>query len=182
MRGNMRGLQRSQAIVVGLMLVVRLSSDVVFQPTFGHPLIHTDRIVFTTVDGKSLIGIDKDGTQKWKIRFPGRVNVNRWDENTLLVQSGQQVFQIDVRQGAQSKLITMPKYQYLGADALDHSFFMAIDSRFDHYRVQILDPTSHAPIWESSAIENILHLTPDLVVAVTAERVIERHGYSLRNG
>src|SRR5262249_28322598 len=101
-------LRRSQAIVFGLMVVVRLPGSVVFQPTFGHPLVYPDRIVFTTVDGKGLIGIDKGGAQKWKIRYPERVNLNRWDENTLLAQSGEQVFQIDVRQGAQSELVTMP--------------------------------------------------------------------------
>ena len=122
----MKGLRHLQAIMLSLLLGVRLSGTVVFQPTFGHPLICTDRIVFTSVDGKTLIGIDKEGGQKWKIQFPGRISLNAWDEEFVLVQSGEDVFQIDVRQGAQSKLVRMPKFEYLSADEDDHSFLVAL--------------------------------------------------------
>ena len=181
MRGNMKGPQHLQAIVFGLMLVVRLSGTVVFQPTFGHPLVYSDRIVFPSVDGKSLIGIDKEGGQKWRIQFPEGISVQRWDDAYVLVQTGQQVFQIDVREGAQSKLVTMPKSQYLSVDEDDHSLLIATDTRFDHHRVQILDPANYKPIWESSIIESVIQVTPAMVIAVTAERLIEPHGsYQLK--
>jgi hypothetical protein len=170
------------AIVFGLVLVVRLSGTVVFQPTFGHPLIYSDRIVFPSVDGKSLIGIDKEGGQKWKIQFPEEIGVQRWDDAYVLVQSGEDVFQIDVRQGAQSKLVTMPKFEYLSVDGHDHSFRTATDARFDHHHVQILDPANYKPIWESSIIESVIQVTPAMVIAVTAERLIGPRGsYQTRN-
>src|SRR5258707_15295690 len=112
----MKGRSTCKRFVFGLMLVVRLSGTVVFQPTFGHPLVSSHRIVFPSVDGKSLIGIDKEGGPKWRIQFPERISVQRWDDAYVLVQTGQQVFQIDVREGAQSKLVTMPKSQYLSID------------------------------------------------------------------
>src|SRR5216684_929506 len=126
----MNGPQHLHAIILGLMLVVRLSGTVVFQPTFGHPLIYADRIVFTSVDGKTLIAIDKEGGQKWKIQFPERISLNAWDNEFILVQSGEDVFQIDVRQGAQSKLVRMLKSEYLSVDEHDHSFRIATDTRF----------------------------------------------------
>ena len=178
----MKGPQHLQAIVFGLMLVVRLPGTVVFQPTFGHPLVYSDRIVFPSVDGKSLIGIDKEGGQKWKIQFPEVISVQRWDDAHVLVQSGKDIFRIDVRQGAQSKLVTMPKSQYLNVDENDHSLLIATDTRFDHHRVQILDPADYKPIWESSVIERVIQVTPAMVIAVTAERLIEPHGsYELKN-
>ena len=178
----MKGLRYLQPIVFGLILVVRLSGTTVFQPTFGHPLVYSDRIVFSSVDGKSLIGIDKEGGQKWRIQFPERINVQRWDDTNVLVQTGQQVLQIDVREGAQSKLVTMPKSQYLSVDGDDHSLLIATDTRFDHHRVQILDPANYNPIWESSNIESVIDFTPDIVIAVTAERLIGPHdSYQLKN-
>src|SRR5262249_40358543 len=149
---------------------------VVFQPTFGHPLVYADRIIFTSIDGKSLIGIDKEGNQKWRIQFAEQISLNRWDDKLLLVQSGEQVLQVDVEQGIQSKLVTMPRFQYLDVDENDHTFLTATDSRFDHHHVQILDPTNYTPIWESSTIERIIRVTPAMIVAVTAARVIGAHG------
>jgi hypothetical protein len=162
------------------MLVAQLSGTVFFQPTFGHPLVYSDRIVFSSVDGKSLIGIDKEGNQKWRLQFAESINVQRWDDASVLVQAGQQVFRIDVREGSQSELVTMPKFQYLSVYEEDHSLLMAADSRFDHHRVQILDPANYKPIWESSMIERVIQVTPTMVIAVTAKRLIEPHGYQLK--
>jgi hypothetical protein len=171
-----------RVIVFGLMFVARLSGTTVFQPTFGHPLVYSNRIVFSSVDGKSLIGIDKEGNQKWRIQFPERISVRRWDDAYVLAQSGQEVFQIDVREGAQSKLVTMPESQYLSVDEDDHSLLIATDTRFDHHRVQILDPANYKPIWESSTIEDVIQVTPAMVIAVTAERLTGPHSsYQLKN-
>lgn len=171
-----------RVVVFGLMFVVRLSGTTVFQPTFGHPLVYSNRIVFSSVDGKSLIGIDKEGNQKWRIQFPERISVQRWNDAYVLAQSGQSVFQIDVREGAQSKLVTMPESQYLSVDEDDHSLLIATDTRFDHHRVQILDPANYKPIWESSIIEDVIQVTPAMVIAVTAERLTGPHSsYQLKN-
>src|SRR5713226_5082760 len=178
----MQTLHYWQAIVCGLLALSHLSGAVVFQATFGHPLIYSDRIVFTSVDGKNLIGIDKKGNQRWEIHFSQRININRWNDKGLLVQSGKEVLQVDVQQGTQSKLVTMPGFQLLYVDGEDHSFAAAFDSRFDHHGVQILDSTHYTAVWESSTIEEILQVTPDTIVAVTADRLIKARGsYQTKN-
>jgi hypothetical protein len=180
--GNMRGFKHWQAITLGLMLAVRLSATVVVQPTFGHPLVYADRIIFTSVDGKGLIAIDKEGQQRWAIRFPEAISLNRWSDKAVLVQNGEQVFQVDIEHGIQSKMVAMAKYQYLSVDEGDHTFAVAVDLRFDHHRIQILDPANYTPIWESSTIERILQVTPTMIVAVTATRVIGTHdSYQLKD-
>jgi len=67
----------------------------------------------------------------------------------------------------------MPEFQLLMIDSSDKSFMYAVDSRLDHHRVQILEPSHHTALWESSTIESITHITPATVVAVKAERVME---------
>jgi hypothetical protein len=37
-------------------------ADVAIEPTFGHPYIFADRIIFTSVDGEQVIAIDKRDT------------------------------------------------------------------------------------------------------------------------
>ncbi len=124
----MRTMRYWRVIVYGLFALCRLSGTVVIQPSFGQLLIYTDRIVFTSVDGKSLIGIDKDGNQKWELQFPQQIYENRWNDKFLLVQSGREVFQVDVQQGARSRLVMMPEFQFLIAHGDDHSFLAAFDS------------------------------------------------------
>ena len=171
----------SFVLSIALLIPQTLEADVNVQPHFGHPFIFSNRIVFASVDGTHLIGVDKQGNRRWELNFRGRVVEQRWKSDSMLVQSGRQVFQIDVERGTKSDLVTMPQFQLLEVDP-DDSFVFAVDSRFDHRSMKILDPLRYTTTWESSAIESITRVTPTTIVAITADREIEKHsGYRLKN-
>jgi hypothetical protein len=157
-------------------------ADVRIEPTFGHPYVFADRIVFTSVDGKHVIGIDKQGRSQWDLAFPTRVFLQRSDDQ-LLVQSGRDVYTLNVSNGTKTRLFRMPKQEILIADT-GINFLAAWDSRFDHNHIRIISPVDHSTTWESSLIESIIQVTPSTVVAVTADRKYERRprSYHLENG
>ena len=77
----------SITFLCAVVLITVTAADVRIEPTFGHPHVFADRIVFASVDGKRLIGIDKQGHLRWEVAFPARVFLQRSDDQ-LLVQSG----------------------------------------------------------------------------------------------
>src|SRR4051812_6260689 len=92
--------------VIGLLAHPALS-DVKVQPTFGHPYIFADRIVFTSVDGTHLIAIDKKGKLQWELKFPDRIFVEHTDE-ALSVQTAKHVYKIELADGKKSEMFVMP--------------------------------------------------------------------------
>jgi outer membrane protein assembly factor BamB len=157
-------------------------ADSGIEPHFGHPYVFADRIVFASVDGTHLIGIDKQGRLQWESAFPARVSLQR-SADQLLVQSGRGVDRVNVADGTRSQLFWLPANETLIAD--DENNFLAVaDSRFDHKHVRIINPLTHSTEWESSSIESIVHVTASTVVAVTADRKHDRKpkGYSLEHG
>ena len=155
-----------QILSVTLLWVTAFASgavaDVSIQPSFGHPYVFAGRIVFTSVDGKHLIGIDKQGHLQWEVAFPARAFLQRSDDQ-LLVQSGRRVYRLDVSNGTRSLVLRMPKNETLIAD-LGIDFMAAADSRFDHNRVRVINPADHSSAWESSTMESIVQVTPSTVV------------------
>lgn len=175
-----------QILSITFLCVIALRSvalaDVRVEPTFGHPYVFADRIVFTSVDGKHLIGIDKQGHWKWEVAFTTWVLLQRSDDQ-LLVQSGRRVYRLNVSKGRRSQMLRMPKHESLIADA-GINFLAAADNRFDHNHVRIISPVDHSTAWESSSIESIVQVTPSTVVAVAADRKYDRKqkSYELENG
>src|SRR5713226_3030464 len=173
-----------QILSITFLCVIALRSvalaDVRVEPTFGHPYVFADRIVFTSVDGKHLIGIDKQGHLRWEVAFPTRVFLQRSDDQ-LLVQSGRGVYRLNVSNGTRSQVFR-PKQEILIAE-VGSNFLAAADNRFDHNHVRIISPVDHSTAWESSSIESIVQVTPSTVVAVTANRKYDRKqkSYDLEN-
>ena len=162
---------------VGLITVT--AAVVRIEPTFGHPYVFADRIVFASVDGKRLIGIDKQGHLYWEVAFPVRVSLQRSDDQ-LLVQSGDEVYRLNVSNGTKSRVLRMPKDEILIAE-VGTNFLAAADQR-NHNHVRIISPVDHSTVWKSSSIEEIIQVTPSTVVAVTADRKYERkQSYYLEN-
>jgi hypothetical protein len=83
-------------------LITVTAAVVRIEPTFGHRYVFADRIVFAAVDGKRLIGIDKQGHLYWEVAFPVRVSLQRSDDQ-LLVQSGDEVYRLNVSDGTNLK-------------------------------------------------------------------------------
>jgi len=171
---------------IALLCVIALGSmalaDVRVEPTFGHPYVFTDRIIFTSVDGKRVIGIDKQGHLQWEVGFPSRVLLQRSDDQ-LFAQLGRDVYTLNVSDGTKSIALQMPEQEILIAD-VDANFLAAADSRFDHNHVRIISPADHSTAWESSSIESIVAVTASTVIAVTAERKYEdkQKSYHLEDG
>jgi PQQ-like domain len=162
-------------------LITVTAADVRVEPTFGHPYIFADRIVFASVDGRRLIGIDKQGHLHWEVAFPVRVFLQRSDDQ-LLVQSGAEVYRLNVSNGTRSEVLRMPKDESLIAE-VGTNFLAAADKRFNHNHLRIINPVDHSTAWESSSIEEIVSVTSPTVVAVTADRKYEREqSYHLENG
>jgi hypothetical protein len=160
-------------------LIPVTAADVRIEPTFGHPYVFADRIVFASVDGKRLIGIDKQGHLHWEVAFPVRVFLQRSDDQ-LLVQSGADVYRLNVSNGTKSQVFRMPKDEILFAE-IGTNFLAASDNRH-HNHVRIISPVDHSTAWKSSSIEEIVQVTPSTVVAVTADRKYERkQSYHLEN-
>jgi hypothetical protein len=170
------------ALLCALAVSHSVLADSGIEPTFGHPYVFADRIVFTSVDGTHVIGIDKQGHLQWESAFPMRVLVQRSD-NQLLVQSGRSVDRVNVADGTRSQLFWLPPNEALIAD-YENNFLAAADSRFDHKHLRIINPLTYSTEWESSSIESIVHVTASTVVAVTADRKYDRKskGYSLEHG
>lgn len=158
------------------------SADVRIEPTFGHPYIFPDRIVFTSVDGQNLIGIDKQGHLKWELPFHRPILLQR-SADQLLVQSGSKVFRVNVSSGARSQVFQMPTHEILIAN-IGLNFLAATDSRFDHKRVRIISSADNSTAWESSSLESIIAVTSLTVVGVTADRKYDRKqkSFTLENG
>lgn len=175
-----------QIFSVAFLSVIALATvavaDVGIRPTFGHPYIFADRIVFASVDGRRVIGIDKQGNVQWEVTFPTRVFLQRSDDQ-LLVQSGRAVYRLNVSKGTRSQVFRMPEQEILIAE-IGTNFLAATDKRFGHKHVRIISPVDHSTAWESSSIEEIVQVTPSTVVAVTADRKYEskQKGYHLENG
>lgn len=157
-------------------------ADVRIEPTFGHPYIFGDRIVFTSVDGNRVFGIDKQGKLQWEARFPTRVFLQRSDDQ-LLVQSGRSVYRLNLSNGARYEVFRMPDQEILIAE-IGTNFVATADRRFEHNHLRILNPIDHSTMWDSSSIEEIVEVTPSTVVAVTADRKYEgkAKSYHLENG
>ena len=175
-------LRRSVVVVFFLgLLAYPALSDVVVKPTFGHPYIFADRIVFTSVDGTHLIAIDKKGHLQWELTFPDRIFVQHIDQ-TLTVQSEQHVYKVSLADGKKTELFVMPENELLLAD-FGNDFLATTDRRFDRNRLRVINPVDYSTAWESTSIEEIIAVTESTVVASTAERVYEsdHHGYHLEN-
>lgn len=179
------GLMR-QILSITFLCVIALGSvalaDVRIQPSFGHPYVFADRIVFASVDGKHLIGIDKQGDLQWEVAFSARVFLLRSDDQ-LFVQSGRAVYRLNVSNGTRSEVLRMAKHETLIADA-GINFLAAADDRFGHDHVRVISPVDHSTAWESSSMESIVQVTPSTVVAVSADRKYDRKrkSYELENG
>jgi len=175
-----------QILTVTFFCVIALRSvalaDVRIEPMFGHPYVFTDRIVFTSVDGKRVIGIDKQGHFQWELTFPTRIFLQRSGDQ-LFVQSGRGVYRLNASNGARSQVFLMPKQELLIAD-IGTNFLVAADKRFFHNHVRIISPVDHSTAWESDSIEEIVQVTSSTVVAVTADRKYDRKqkSYYLENG
>jgi hypothetical protein len=97
-------------LATAILLHPDLHADENFHPSFGHPFVYLDRIVFTSVDGTHLIGIDKTGRKRWERQFPERIYPQRFNDTSLLVQSGRRVYKIGLRSGAQAVWTTLPEF------------------------------------------------------------------------
>ncbi len=169
----------SVTFLCAVALITLTAADVRIEPTFGRPYVFADRIVFASVDGKRLIGIDKQGHLHWEVAFPVRVFLQRSDDQ-LLVQSGDEVYRLNVSSGTKSQIFRMPKDEILIAE-VGINFLAAADKR-NHNHVRIISPVDHSTAWKSSSIEEIVQVTPSTVVAVTADRKYERkQSYHLEN-
>jgi hypothetical protein len=155
-------------------------ADVRVAPRFGYLYVFADRIVFTSVDSKRLIGIDKQGHLQWEVAFPMQVLLQRSDDQ-LLAQSDREVYTLNPSNGARSKVFQMPEHEILIAAIA--TFLAAADTRADHNHVRIISPVDHSTAWESGSIESIVEVTASTVVAVTAERKYDarQKGYHLEN-
>jgi len=157
-------------------------ADVRVEPSFGHPYVFGDRIVFTSVDRTHLIAIDKKGRLQWEMAFPAPIFEQRSDEE-FLVQSERHVYKVDVANGTKSQVFVMPENEVLIA-GFAKNFLAAADHRFDHNHLRIINPPDFWTAWESSSIESIIAVTPSTVIAVSAERKYEHKetSYHLENG
>jgi hypothetical protein len=177
---------RQTLILTALCLVLlpgELLADVTVEPRFGHPYIIGDRIIFTSVDGKRVIGIDKQGRLQWEMKFPGRVYLQRSGDQ-LLVQSGRDVFRVNIADGTKPRLFRMPEHEILMA-GFGSDFLAAVDDRIDHKYLRVISLEGLSTAWKSDSIESIVQVTASTVIAITADRKYEgrkREAYHLENG
>jgi hypothetical protein len=157
-------------------------STVRIDPHFQNLRVIADRILLTSVDGRRLVGLDRDGKKVWERQFGHRVVVGEYDEESLHVQDGTALVRVSVAAGTVSPLGTLPAHQLLGW-LPSEGLATSVDDRFEVRSFRMLDPKSLAPIWKTDDLESVLDIVQDTLVGVRAKRRYEKggHGYSLSN-
>jgi hypothetical protein len=116
------------------------------------------------------------------MRFAARIYLQR-SGDYLFVQSGRDVFKLNVANGTKSRLFRMPEHEILMA-SFGSDFLAAVDDRFDRNNMRIIGSDGISTAWESNSIESIVEVTPSAVVAVTAGRKYDdgkKKSYHLEN-
>lgn len=145
------------------------AANVVIRPHFGHPLIFPERVVFSSVNGKSLIAIDKQGRLQWELSFSERIQPQRLDAASVVIQEGRSVFQIDVVSGKKSLYRRVPKNARFEVDS-DLGITYLWDSRPNHRETLVLAGDGRTPRWTTRNVEAIEHVTSTTIVALKTVR------------
>ena len=164
-----------------LLLVAPAGSTVRVDPHFQNLDVIGDRILLTSVDGRRLVCLSTDGKKVWERLFRQRIVLGAYDKDSLYVQDGAALHQVNLSAGALSPLGTLPAHQRVGW-LPSEGLATSVDDRFDVRSFRMLDPKSLALIWETDSLESVVDIIQDTVVGVRAKRSYEKgEGYTLSN-
>jgi hypothetical protein len=168
------------AFSIWLVVTGSLQADSIIFPKFSAPLFQKDRLICTSPDSKRVLCINLNGRRLWERSFGEAVNLIAGPNSEPLLQTGKVVNLLVTQSGALQPRFTAEHENDVVAYVKDARIFVSTDRRFEKRTFKIIDENTGKPLWKSTEVENLIGVTPELIVTLAAERIPYGRGFRFR--
>jgi hypothetical protein len=161
----------SGVLLLVLSSVTAVTATSIRFPKFSKPVLHNQRLVFTSSDSKRILCIALDGQKMWEQVYPYAVNLFHDRDGAPLMQTGIVVNVISPQLGELTRRFSVEDENDLVSHSSILDAFVSRDRRFAERRFKIIDEKTGIPIWTTTEIEDVVCATPQVIVALCGKRI-----------
>lgn len=147
-------------------------------PKFSAPILQEDRLVVLSPDGTRVLGISLDGVKLWERKHDARVDLFSGPASKPMLQVGKVVSYVSAGSGELRTAFTVESEDDWVTYSTTLDSFISDQRRSMTRMFKLLKGETGQPVWKSSEIEEVVCVTPELIVCLAAERIPSGRGFT----